>query len=118
MIEPGEKQFVPDWRWKERDKSKGKVNIREVWPVLTADLGDRREERYEGMWSLRCRQALVGCERIVPDGDACVLLRNQKVFGGRDYDWEGMEGKREEWPGGWKEYIAKDMIVGDRCSVD
>ena len=80
VIEPGEKQFVPDWRWKENDRSKGKENIREVWPVLTADLGDQREKRNEGTWSLRCRQALVGCERIVPDGDACVLLETRKCL--------------------------------------
>ena len=40
------------------------------------------------------------------------------MFGEQDYDQEGIDGKKEEWPGGWKEHIAKDMIVGDRCSVD
>lgn len=69
------------------------------------DVASRRKDRNQETWCVRCRQALVGCGKIVPDGKACILVKKRKVFGGRDYHWEESLESRRGWPKDWKEYV-------------
>lgn len=67
------------------------VSILDLFPVVTSDLADRRAlPNSGGTWRIRKRQALVGCQPIVADGRAVVLLKKQKVYGSRDYDWAAL----------------------------
>ncbi|KAI9776245.1 MAG: hypothetical protein M1839_000478 [Geoglossum umbratile] len=87
VVEPGQKPYVPEMK----DPPSNPTAVTDIFPVLTADLADRRDpQNAEGTWCLRKRQTLVGCQPIVADGKAVVLLKKQKVYGGEDYDWAAM----------------------------
>lgn len=61
----------------------------DIWPVLNSDNASRRAPRNDdrGTWRLRHRQAIFGCQSIVPDGKSVILLKKQKVYGAENYDW-------------------------------
>jgi hypothetical protein len=87
VIEPGRKLYVPEIK----DPPSNPTTVTDIFPVLIADLADRRDpQNAEGTWCLRKRQTLVGCQPIVADGEAVILLKKQKVYGGEDYDWAVM----------------------------
>jgi hypothetical protein len=72
--------------------SQNQVAATDLFPVLNSDFADRRgRPNPEGTWRIRKRQALVGCQPIVADGQAVVLLKKQKMYGSRDYDWAALQ---------------------------
>jgi hypothetical protein len=72
--------------------SQNQVAATDLFPVRTSDFADRRgRPNLEGTWRIRKRQALVGCQPIVADGQAVVLLKKQKMYGSRDYDWAALK---------------------------
>jgi hypothetical protein len=71
--------------------SQNRVFDPDLFPVLSSDFTDRRGgPNLEGTWRIRKRQALVGCQPIVADGQAVVHLKKQKMYGSRDYDWAAL----------------------------
>jgi hypothetical protein len=67
------------------------VAATDLFPVLSSDFADQRNPpNSAGTWRLRKRQTLVGCQPIAADEQAVVLLKNQRVYGSRDYDWKAM----------------------------
>ncbi|OCK75023.1 hypothetical protein K432DRAFT_386457 [Lepidopterella palustris CBS 459.81] len=67
----------------------------EAWadtvPALPADFPDRRDRPNDlQSWRMRKRQPLFGCQPVIEDGEAVILLKKQKVYGGDDYDWEAL----------------------------
>lgn len=68
------------------------------FPLLDSDFPDRRSQPNElGTWQMRRKQRLYGCQPIIEDGEAVILLKNQKVYGGEDFDWGGESSKMAEW---------------------
>ncbi len=60
-------------------------------PLLDSDFPDRRTQPNDlSSWQLRGKQCFVGSSGIIADGDAVVLLKNQKVYGGEPHDWAAM----------------------------
>jgi len=63
----------------------------DAFPVQPADFADLRDQPNDlATWRIRRRQPLYGCEAIVEDGEVVILLKNQKVYGGEDYDWAAL----------------------------
>jgi hypothetical protein len=64
----------------------------DAFPVQTSDFADRRDQPNDlATWRIRRRQPLYGCESVIEDGEAVILLENQKVYGGEDYDWAALK---------------------------
>jgi Heterokaryon incompatibility protein (HET) len=67
-------------------------NLENAFPVLTSDYEDLRDPpNGQQTWMIRNRQPLFGSQAIVEDGEAVVLLKNQIVYGGKDYDWAALK---------------------------
>ena len=60
----------------------------DTFPFLDSDYPDRRRQPDEKRtWKMKRKSVLFGCQPIVADGEAVVILKNQKVYGGEDYEW-------------------------------
>ena len=70
----------------------------DFFPLLDSDFPDRRSQP-NGLatWRMRRKQPLYGCQPILEDGQAVVLLEKQKVYGGEDYDWSAAIKQFLEW---------------------
>jgi hypothetical protein len=70
----------------------------DFFPLLDSDFPDRRSLPNElAAWQMRRKQPLYGCQPIVGDDEAVILLKNQKIYGGKEYDWAAELKKMSEW---------------------
>jgi hypothetical protein len=93
-FDPAAPPEKPEDHWpldlaKQRDPNVAQEDIR---PVMDSDNASRRAPRNDerATWRLRGKQAILGCESIVPDGKSVILLRKQKVYGAEAYDWKAI----------------------------
>ncbi|KXJ93530.1 heterokaryon incompatibility protein-domain-containing protein [Microdochium bolleyi] len=90
-----------------RDRVKPGEKVEDVFPVLTSDFEDRRRPRDDdrATWRMRGnRHEIFGCQDFGPiiarlaagaeiqDEGGLVLLRKQKVYGAKRYDWKAVYG--------------------------
>jgi hypothetical protein len=69
-----------------------------LFPLLDSDFPDRRSLPNElAAWQMRRKQPLYGCQPIVGDDEAVILLKNHKIYGGKEYDWAAGLKKMSEW---------------------
>ena len=60
-------------------------------PVLTSDFPDRRSQPNKlGTWQIRKKQLLLGCQPVVEDLEAVILLKSQRVYGGENYNYRAL----------------------------
>jgi len=72
--------------------SRDQVVATDLFPILTSDFADRRDlPNSGGTWRIIKRQTLVGCKPIIADGKAVTILKKQKVYGSKGYDWEALK---------------------------
>ena len=66
-------------------------------PVLTSDFPNRKSQPNElGTWRIRVKQRLLGCQPIVEDVEAVILLKNQRVYGGENYNFDALFEEQKE----------------------
>lgn len=66
-------------------------------PVLTSDFPDRRSQPNKlETWQIRKKQLLLGCQPVVEDLEAVILLKSQRVYGGENYNYRALMEEQEE----------------------